>query len=68
MAGALNEAAKLKPPHPDPSCCFEKGFYWDEAILYAPHALWNDQPVSVFWNGPVARVISGLEKALNDQP
>jgi len=40
---------------------------WDDAILYAPHAHWKDGPTSVFWNGPVARIIPGLEKALNDQ-
>jgi len=67
VAGALNEIAKQKPPHPEPSCCMQKGFYWDEAILYAPHAHWKDEPNATFWNGPVARIISGLEKTLDDQ-
>jgi hypothetical protein len=46
----------------------QKGFYWDEAILYGPHARWREKPISAFWNGPVVRIIPGLEKTLNDQP
>jgi hypothetical protein len=68
VAGKLNEMASQRPPQPEPGCCMEKGFYWDEAILYAAHAYWKDEPTSVFWNGPVVRIISELEKALNDQP
>lgn len=68
VAGKLNEIAKQKPPQPEPNCCIEKGFYWDEAILYAPHTHWKDEPISAYWNGPVARVIAGLEKTLSDQP
>jgi hypothetical protein len=64
----LNEIAMQKPPQPEPSCCIQQGFYWDQAILYAPHEHWKDEPTSLFWNGPVARIISGLEKTLNDQP
>jgi hypothetical protein len=67
VARALNEIAKQKPPQPEPDCCIRKGFYWDEAILYAPHSRWKDAPASVFWNGPVTRIIPGLEKALNEQ-
>lgn len=68
VASALNVIAKQKPSQPEPSCCVQKGFYWDDAILYARHAHWKDEPTSVFWNGPVARIIPGLEKALDDQP
>jgi len=68
VAAGLNEIIKQKPPQPVPSCCVQKGFYWDDAILYAPHARWNDAPASIFWNGPVARIIPALEKALNEQP
>ena len=32
VAAALNETAKQKPPQPQPACCIQKGFYWDEAI------------------------------------
>src|SRR5437899_11819407 len=32
VAAALNETAKQKPPPPQPACCIQKGFYWDEAI------------------------------------
>ena len=68
VAEALNNIAKRNPTVSEPSCCVQKGFYWDDAILYVPHTHWRDRPTSVFWNGPVARIISGLEKALNDQP
>jgi hypothetical protein len=67
VAGKLNEIAKQEPPQPGPTCCVQKGFYWDEAILYAPHARWKAGPNSEFWNGPVAQIISGLEKTLNHQ-
>lgn len=68
VAGALNEIAKRKPPQPEPSCCIRKGFYWDEAILYPPHAHWNQEPAPAFWNGPVARIVSDLEKTLAKLP
>jgi hypothetical protein len=53
VASALNEIAKRKPSQPEPGCCVQEGFYWDDAILYAPHERWKDGPTSVFWNGPV---------------
>jgi hypothetical protein len=68
VAGRLNDIVKRKPPRPDPGCCVQRGFYWDDAILYAPHAKWNDDPASVFWNGPVIRIIPDLERTLDDQP
>lgn len=49
---------------PDPG----ERFHWDEAIVYAPHSQWRDAPKSLFWQGPVYRVIPGLEKALEQQP
>jgi hypothetical protein len=67
VASALNEIAKQKPLEPGPNCCVQKGFYWDDAILYAADTHWRDKPTSVFWNGPVMRVIPELEKALNEQ-
>ena len=68
VANTLNEIVKRRSPQPEPSCCVQKGFYWDDAILYAPHVHWKDEPTAVFWNGPVVRIIPGLEKALNEQP
>jgi hypothetical protein len=66
VASALGEIVKQKPPHPEPSCCVQKGFYWDDAILYAPHAHWKDEPASVFWNGPVVGIVPALENSLNE--
>ncbi len=66
VAQELSRWAKEKPGQPEPACCVDKGFFWDDAILYAPRAKWQDNPASVFWNGPVARVIPGLEKSLHD--
>jgi hypothetical protein len=55
-----------KPGQQQPDCCEDKGFFWDEAILYAPHAQWKDMPVSVLWNGPVWKIIPALEKAVSN--
>jgi hypothetical protein len=68
VAQALNEAAKQNPHQPKPECCMQKGFYWDDAILYAPRQRWEDAPVSAFWNGPVVHIIPSLEKALAKEP
>ena len=67
VASALSEFAMQKPEQPHPQCCVQRGFNWDEAILYAPHSQWKDAPVAVFWNGPVVRVMSGLETAFKGQ-
>ncbi|HEV2299452.1 MAG TPA: hypothetical protein VGR72_13160 [Candidatus Acidoferrales bacterium] len=41
-------------------------FYWDMAIVFAPHARWeNVPPAPSFWRDPVYRVIPGLETALD---
>ena len=66
VARALNDIARQNPPQPEPTCCTQKGFYWDEAIFYAANARWEAAPTSAFWNGPVWKTIPGLEKALND--
>jgi hypothetical protein len=46
----------------------KKGFFWDQAILYAADTKWKDMPVSVFWNGPVWKIIPSLEKGARGQP
>ncbi len=66
VSAVLNEFAKQNPPEPRPNCCVQKGFYWDQAILYAPHTRWRDQPAAVFWNGPVVKAIPALEKTLSE--
>jgi hypothetical protein len=66
VAGKLSEIVKQKPPQPEPGCCVQNGFSWDDAILYAPREHWKDEPTSVFWNGPVVRIIPALENALNE--
>jgi hypothetical protein len=67
VSGALAEIAKRKPPEPQPACCVQKGFYWDEAILYPRGARWNDLATTVFWNGPVVRVVPSVEKSLDEK-
>ena len=52
-----------KPGQQEPACCQDEGFYWDEAILYAPKTAWKEMPVSTFWNGPVWKIIPSLEEA-----
>lgn len=63
----LSRIAKAKAGQPEPNCCEDNGFFWDEAILYAPHTQWKDMPVSVFWNGPVWKIIPSLEKTVHDK-
>ncbi len=67
LSRALQEMAKQKAPKPDPACCTQKGFYWDQAILYPRGVRWGDVPSSAFWNGPVYRIVAGLESALDSQ-
>ena len=67
IASALGNFANQRPEQPHPQCCLQKGFHWDEAILYAPHVHWKDAPAAVFWNGPVVRVLPGFEAALKEQ-
>ena len=68
VAEQLARIAQQRPGKPEPDCCVKKGFHWDEAILYPPHARWGDEPDPVFWNGPVYRIAASLDKALNEQP
>lgn len=65
VASALNQIVKQKPPQPEPSCCIDEGFYWDDAIFYQSGARWEDPPASSFWNGPIIHAIPALEKSLN---
>lgn len=67
VSGALAETVKGKPPEAQPTCCVQKGFYWDDAILYSRGTRWKDAAPSAFWNGPVVRVVFNLEKSLNEQ-
>jgi hypothetical protein len=59
----LSRIKIAKPGQQEPDCCQDERFYWDDAILFAPHSHWKDMPVSVFWNGPVWRIIPSLEDA-----
>lgn len=67
VAQQLARMVQQKPGEPHPDCCMSKGFHWDEAILYPPHARWSDGPEPVFWNGPVYRITASLDKALLGQ-
>ncbi|HEV1994452.1 MAG TPA: hypothetical protein VGR03_08980 [Candidatus Acidoferrum sp.] len=68
VANELRRIAGENPGQPKPDCCVDRGFFWDDAILYAPHSKWRQTPTAVFWNGPVVRVASALEKALQNRP
>lgn len=68
VALALREFASRRPDQPRPQCCVQRGFNWDEAILFEPQSKWQDAPVALFWNGPVVRVVSGLDAALEAHP
>jgi hypothetical protein len=68
VAEELRRIAAENPGQPKPDCCINRGFFWDDAILYAPLSKWRQTPAAVFWNGPVVRVTSALEKALQNRP
>lgn len=51
---------------PEPECCMKEGFYWDQAILYAPGTRWANAPSASLWDGPVWRIILALEKGLRE--
>jgi len=40
-------------------------YYWDQALVFAPNVKWESEPRPSFWQGPVYRVIPGLETALS---
>jgi hypothetical protein len=64
----LSRIKLAKPGQQAPACCENEGFFWDDAILYAPRTPWKDMPVAVFWNGPVWKIIPDLEKAVRSHP
>ena len=64
VSAALTGIAARHPPEPRPDCCIDRGFYWDEAILFPPGTLWDDSAYSAFWNGPVVKAAPDLEKSL----
>jgi len=66
VAQDLNSRASAKPLQKKPDCCLSRGFYWDDVILYTPHAQWRDDPTPAFLNGPVVHVIAALESALRE--
>jgi hypothetical protein len=66
VAKALIDIAKKNPPKPEPECCVQDGFYWDEAILYPSGKRWTDEPSSIFWNGPIVRMIPALKKTFTN--
>jgi len=67
VSKALIDIAKKNPPEPQPECCIQDGFYWDEAILYPSGKRWIDEPSSIFWNGPIVRIVPALEKTFTNQ-
>jgi hypothetical protein len=65
VAKELDRIAKEKPGQLQPACCIQRGFFWDEAIVYEPQAKWKDEPKPAFMSGPVLKIAAGLENALD---
>ena len=63
----LSRGAKADLAQSQPDCCENDGFFWDDAVLYAPHSKWKELPASKFWNGPVWKIIPNLENAAYGQ-
>jgi len=68
VAQELRRIASENPDQPKPECCTFRGWFWDGAILFAPHSKWRQAPAAVFWNGTVVRVAPDLEKVLQNRP
>jgi hypothetical protein len=68
LAKELLRIAGKHPEQPKPVCCVDQGFFWDDAILYPPRSRWRQTPTAAFWNGPVLRVTTALEQALQNRP
>jgi hypothetical protein len=68
VAKELRRMTAENTAQPKPDCCIDLGFFWDDAVLYPPHSKWRQTPTAVFWNGPVVRVTTALEKALENRP
>jgi hypothetical protein len=66
VAQELGRIAREKTVQPEPDCCVNRGYFWDDAVVYAPKSKWEQMPTAVFWNGPVVREISSIEGALRD--
>lgn len=64
VATALSDVFKHDTAQGRPTCCVNKGFYWDNAIVYPAGARWENAPTPAFWNGPVYRIIAPLDNAL----
>jgi hypothetical protein len=62
----LKRVAQQHPGAEAPPWCEQRGFYWDDVILYAPRGSWRDAPTHAYWNGLVVRMMPDLEKALHD--
>jgi hypothetical protein len=63
----VSRAASRQPALPGPSCCIQRGFHWDEAILYPRGPRWSDAPAPAVWDGPVAEIVPRLERALGGE-
>lgn len=65
VATALAQTARQKSWPLQPGCCVQKGFHWDEAVLFAPHSRWSDGAAPSYWDGPVYRIAPTLETSWN---
>jgi hypothetical protein len=68
VAKELRRLADQDSSLPKPNCCVDMGFFWDDAILFPPRSKWGQAPSPIFWNGPVVRMTTALEKALQNRP
>ena len=63
----LQTIAKKHPEQSLPKCCARGGYFWDDALLYAPGSDWGDS-TAAFFDGPVVRVIPDLERRSAKSP
>ena len=63
ISKAVGRIARRLPSGPAPNS--SGGFFWDQALVFAPHVKWENDPDTSFWAGPVFEVIPHLAEALS---
>ena len=67
VASSLAPIAQRLPSAGRPGCCIQRGFYWDDAILFPAGSSWSASVPVAFWDGPVVNALRALQNALDEQ-
>lgn len=65
VSGELRRSLTAHSGAGAPTCCENKGFFWDMAMLFPADQTWRSTlPLPIFWEGPVIKHTETLEKSL----